>query len=334
MKKYIYLAVSTMLLLTAVFLSGSMLTGQPLSAELFELEARSVNNTITASGRLEYRAGTAVKLPHNGIIDSIAVSNGDSVQKDDLLLSYCKIDDAYLSMLSQYTGLQDSSALVGLLSQYGDTEELLNEVKQYCPIEQVYASRSGKVTELSYDSGDFVGKDSLVLRIAEQQQAEIPVNINETSIRQIQIGQPAEIVFTALPDRRYSGKVSRLAKEAAVTNGLSGKETTVEVVLTLDEQDEDLRVGYSASCSIITSVEEDVLIVPYDAIHTDRDGDYVWVNNNGFARKTAVVIGTEYKDGAAILQGLSEGDSVILNDEPIQEGQKIVPQDRKAVPYA
>lgn len=328
MKKYIYLAVSTLVLLTAVFLSGSMLTGQPIQADILVLKARRMDNTITASGRLQYRSGTAVKIPHNGVIETIAVSNGDNVQKGDLLFSYYKIEDAYVAMLSEYTGLQDTNALLGLLSQYGDPEELLNEVKRYCPVEQVKASRSGSITDLKYDSGDFAEKDSLVMRIAEQQQAEIPVNISENSIRQIEIGQPAEVVFSAIPDRSYSGKVTRLAKEAEVTSGLSGKETTVEVTLTLDEEDEDLRVGYSAVCAIITSTDEGVLVVPYDAIRTDSDGDYVFVDDGGFAKRAAVTIGTEYKDGAAILTGLSENDCVILNDEPIKEGQKIILHDR------
>ena len=329
MKKYIYLAVSTVILLSVILLSGAMLTGGSVQADILVLKARTMNNTISTAGKLQYKAGTAVRVPQAGMIETVFVKNGDLVQKDDILFSYYKIDEAYTVMLSQYTGLQDMSSLLGVLSQYGDTQELVQELKKVCPLEEVRASHNGRVTGLSYDSGDFVEKETVVLKIAEQQQAEIPVNISENQIREVQIGQQADIVFNAVPDKHYSGKVTRMAKEAEVTGGVSGKETTVEVTLTLEETDDDLRVGYSAVCSIITSTDEAVLVVPYEAVRTDTHGDYVFLAENGFAKKVSVTLGTEYKDGAAVLAGLSENDLLILNSEAVEEGQKITMHDRK-----
>ena len=324
MKKYIYLLLATGMVLAVILMSGSMLTGHPVQADVLILKAQSMNNTISASGKLQYREGIAVKVPGTGIIESVAVKNGDQVQKGDLLFSCYKIEEVYTAMLSQYTGVHDTKALIGLLSQYGSPADLLQEVKQYGTLENVCASHNGKITSLKYEQGDIIEKDAVVLKIAEQQQAEVPVNINESQIQQVRIGQKADIVFNALPDRHYNGTVTKIANEADVTNGLSGRETTVEVTLMLDEEDKDLRVGYSAVCSIITSTDEAVLMVPYDAIRTDEEGDYVLVYEQGFARKRPVTVGTEYKDGAAVTEGLSENEILLLNAEMIEPDQKII----------
>ncbi len=328
MKKYIYLFLSTFIIVMVIVMSGYMLSGETAQADVLILKARSMNNTITAAGKLQYKSGFAVRTVQAGIINNMAVKNGDYVKQNDLLFSYYKIDDAYTAMLSQYTGSNSPEALLGILSQYGSTEDILNEAKKYCAVENVYAAEEGKVTDVKYGADDVVEKNDVILKIADQQQAEVPVNINESHIHQISVGQKADIVFNAVPDKHYTGRVTHLASEAEITNGVTGKETTVEVTLTVEGHDDLLRVGYSAVCSIITSTDENVLVVPYDVIRTDDRGDYVLVADDGFVRRVPVKIGTEYKDGAAITEGLSENDNVIVNYDTMTEGQKVAIRNR------
>ena len=101
------------------------------------------------------------------------------------------------------------------------------------------------------------------------------------------------------------------------------KETTVEVTVTLDSSDDELRVGYSAVCTIRLSTDEDVLVLPYDLIRSDEGGDYVFVAEKNKARKRYIKTDKEYKDGIRATEGVSQGDAVINDSEGLYDGQKI-----------
>ena len=102
MKKYIYLFLSTLLIITVTILSGYAVNGNTAEVEVFSLETKNMDNTITSSGKLQYRSGKSVKANEMGIIKDIYVKNGDEIKKGDVLFSYYQAEIA-----SQYADLQN-----------------------------------------------------------------------------------------------------------------------------------------------------------------------------------------------------------------------------------
>ncbi len=329
MKKYVYLFLCTAFVISAVVMSGFMLKGTPVECDVLILKPQSMDNTVTATGRLQYKEAYSVRNPFTGIMNSISVENGSEVQSGDLLYSYYKIEDAYTALLSGYTGEAGTEGLLGMLSQYTGVDELLSEVKKYCTVENVYAEKAGRVTGLRYHEDELIEKNAVTLKLSEKDTMEIPVNINENYIDKIEVGQSAVVVFSAASKQRYPAKVTSIAKEASVTSGLTGKETTVEVVLTLQESDEHLRPGYSASCTIVTSTDQNVIVVPYDAVVTNDDKSYVYLLSDANVRKQEIMTGKEYKDGIEALKGLQKDDVLILNADRVREGDKIKIHEQK-----
>lgn len=328
LKKFIWLFVLTLLSLALIIMPGFMSDNDPLLTELYPVSQKNMQRTVSASGRLRYRSGRPVRTDFAGILDRLEVKNGDEISEGDLLFSYYKVDDAYSAMLSQYGGTQGLEALLGTLSGGIDKQGLISEAKKYCTLENVCSPCSGTVTDISCSDGDILDKDSMVLRISDGCTMEIPVNINETYIEQISVGQKAEITFSALPGKTFSGEVSAVSDEAEQTSGISGKETTVEVTVTLsDAENSTLRVGYSASCTIVTSVDKDVLFLPYEYLRSDDGGDFVFIEKGGRAKKVSIKTGREYKDGTEIISGLEAGDRVIIGTDNIYEGRKVIKDD-------
>ena len=246
------------------------------------------------------------------------------MKKDDLLFSYYRLDDAYSALISQYQNTEGIEAILSTFSGQIDSSELLDEAKKYCTLENVYSEYNGTVTDISCHTDDIVEKNSTVLKISDQQVLEVPVNINEAYIKEIEIDQKAVVTFNALPDENFEGKVTKIADEADQTSGLTGKETTVEITITLDDKEnENLRVGYTAACSIITSTDENVLVLPYEQIRTDDSGDYVFIVENNKAKKVRIETGKEYKEGIQIISGLKKDELVIAGTEDYYDGQKI-----------
>ncbi len=313
MKRYIYLCLATLAVSAAIVLSGYMVRGSAVEAEIWVLQPQDMENTVTSSGKLQYRSGSSVKNEELGIIKEMLVNDGDSVSKGDVLFSYYAAEFA-----SQYA---EAGSLLNNLSV---KEQVLEEAKKYCTVKEVTAPSAGRITGISCHTDDIVPKGTEVVHLADTDELEIPVNISENYIARIRSGQTANITFHAVPDKVYTGKVTKIAEEAVQTTGLSGKETTIAVTVTLDEKKDDLlRIGYSADCSIVTSVDKSVLVIPYEYLRSDEEGDYVLSAVRGRAKKIAVTLGKEYQNGAAVLSGIQENAPIIKNAE-ITDGQAII----------
>lgn len=328
MKKYVCLFIVTLIALAVIIMPGFISDNNTLSAEVYTVTGKDMDRTVTATGRLRYRSGRPVRVESAGLLDRLSVSNGDEVSEGDLLFTYYKADDAYNAVLSQYGGVQGIEALMGTFSGSIDRSALISEAKKYCTIESVYSPCTGTVTDISYSADDILEKNSMVLRVSDGHKMEIPVNINETYIEQISTGQRAEIAFSALSGETFTGEVTSVAEEAEQTSGITGRETTVEAVITLDgDHSGSLRAGYSASCTIVTDTDKDVLFLPYEYIRTDDGGDYVFIVSGSRAAKQYITTGSEYKEGTQILSGLKKGDRIIINSDSAFDGQAVTISD-------
>ena len=312
MKKYIYLILSTVVIVSAIIMSGYALKDSTVKVETLVLEPQDMDNTVTSSGKLQYRAGKSVKCDGFGIMKEVFVKSGDRVQKGDKLFSYYIAD-----MAEQYADMGN------LLANLSMKDKVLEEVKKYCTVKEVISDTDGKVTSVQYNADDIMQKNTDVIKLANADILEVTVNINENYIDEVKTGQKAEITFNAVSDRKYTGKVTKIAEEAVQTTGLNGKETTVSVTITLDgKKDDKLRIGYSADCSIVTSTDKDIIVVPYEYIHSDEKGEYVYGAVKNKAKKIYIKTGNEYKNGAQIISGLQKGDKVIKNSD-VYNGQHI-----------
>lgn len=322
MKRYIYLFSATAVIVGMIIMSGFLTANGIYEAETFVIQTCDMDNTVTGSGRLRYSSGKNIRSHYSGIAGEVNVKNGDTVKSGDILYTIYKADESYTSMLSD----DSISALLSSFSGSNDTSGIMDEAKKYCISEAVYSDTDGTVTDLSLHENDIIKKDSVVMKITDTNTLEIPVDINELYIGLVETGQKAEVSFSAVPDRKFSGEVTAIADEAEQTSGLTGRETTVEVTVTLDgsEPTKDLRAGYSALCSIITSTDKDILVLPYEQIRTDDNGDFVFIVKNSRALKKYIKTAKEYKEGVEISDGLKSGDIIIDSKEDISDGQNVI----------
>lgn len=323
MKKYVYLILSTILVISIIVMSGFIVRGQETECEVFTVTKSTMENTVTASGRLRYSAGTPVKLGSDGIIGEIYVKNGDSVASGDPLMVVYKLNGNCSALLSKYGGVKGAEALLGMVSGGKDTATLIEEAKKYCEQETITSDRDGTVSDLSAVTDQLAEKNAVLMKITDKTSLEVPVNVSESVIGRIEKDQKATVEFNAIQGRTYSGKVVSVSDEASQTGGLTGKETTVEVIVSLDEYDSALKAGYSALCSIVTSIDKDVMCIPYDYLLSSEEGSCVYLYKDGTARKTPVETGTEYRTGTAVLKGLHQGDKIITDPEEVSDGQKV-----------
>jgi HlyD family secretion protein len=165
------------------------------------------------------------------------------------------------------------------------------------------------------------GGGSLVT-IASMDNLKARIKVNEIDSTRVKTGQKVTVTCDAV-GKDYTGNVDGIAPTAVTSAGARGEETTVEVVVTLDNSS-GLKPGYNINAAIKVSENPNSLLIPIEAV-ADRDGKkVVFVEDNGAAKMREVSIGINGEKQLEILSGVGEGDKVILNPAPnLKEGDKV-----------
>lgn len=318
MKRYIYLFLGTAAIISAIVMSGYLITKNIADVYVLTVSQKDVDNTVSVQGKIQYASEKAVNIDCNGVINEIFVNDGDYVNKNDKLFSYYEIDEAVASVsISDYSDLTQISSIIS------NDSSIVEGIKDNLETKIMYAKSNGIISGISVSEGDYAESTDKILKIIDKSSFEIPVNINETVISDIQVGQYVEVTFPALENKTFIGTVSEIATEAKQTTGLTGKETTVETTISIDKEADDLRVGYTANCSIITSTEHNALVVPYECVRSDEGGEYVYIVSGQKAYKKYIETGTEYKDGILVKSGIDNNNILIKNCDSIYDGQSV-----------
>jgi RND family efflux transporter MFP subunit len=180
-------------------------------------------------------------------------------------------------------------------------EEALNDTRLVAPI-------SGTVMSLDFVVGDSVGT-SAVVTIADLSQDYLEIFLDETDWGSIAVGYNAEIIFDALPDNVFTGKVT------SVDPGLyeSGNTSVVRGLVLVDENPNGLNLPISsgAAVDIIGGRAENAVLVPVDALRETSPGQYaVFVIENDKPKLRVVEIGLQDLFYAEVLSGLEPGNVV------------------------
>ena len=142
----------------------------------------------------------------------------------------------------------------------------------------IVAPMSGKVTRLAVEEGEvavpgtFSRETGLLMTISDLSVIEVTVQVDETDVIRIELGDSADVSIDAYQDTTFAGRVTEVANSsvrgAAATAAAGGQEQAVdyEVVITLDRPPRDVRPDLSATARIITATRTGVLTVPIIAL--------------------------------------------------------------------
>ncbi len=251
--------------------------------------------------------------------------------RDSILVSRQQLDDARTRVEVQ-TQLLEAARYGVSQAQAGvdEAEDRLSKTIFSAPM-------PGKVTRLNVEEGETViigtmnNPGSLVLTISDLSLIEVVVQVDETEVSMISLGDRASIRIDAFPDQEFSGQVTEIGNSAITPpsqqQGNQQAAIDFEVVLTLDETNVPLRPDLSATADIIVESRADAVSVPIIALTVrdaaevndsasqpgsdDDDVEGVFLVQGGlvyFQHVRAGIAGQEYFE---VLSGLSTGDVVV-----------------------
>jgi len=170
----------------------------------------------------------------------------------------------------------------------------------------IKAPMSGRVTRLNVERGEtaVVGTmnnpGSLLLTISDLSIMEAVIEVDETDVPEIEIGDSTVVLIDAYPGREFLGRVTKIGNSSIrPRNQLqSGSEQAIdfEVRITLEDPGVDLRTDLSATADVVTAVRPEVLAIPIIALallepsqfeRIPREGEEVQQENSSDADSDA-----------------------------------------------
>jgi HlyD family secretion protein len=164
-------------------------------------------------------------------------------------------------------------------AQIRRTEGSLNQARDQLAKTRIFAPIDGKVSALSTEVGERVaGTGSYggaeVMRVADLDNMEVRVNINENDIVNVKVGDKARVSIDAFPNRKFEGAVKEIGSAARITGQNTQDEVTNFLVkIRILEKDAPLRPGMSANADVETRTVQNVVAVPIQSVTVrSRDG--------------------------------------------------------------
>lgn len=180
--------------------------------------------------------------------------------------------------------------------------------------------KSGAGGSSAAQSAESGGGSSAPVVIARDGELAVRLSVNEVDVPSLKVGQRAELEFDAVSGLTATGEVADIARDGSVDQGV----VTYDVVVSLDVGDKRLKPGMSASATIVTAVQRDVLLVPNAAVKTSDERAYVQVLDPGATSPRDVAVSTGLKGATetVITKGLEEGVLVITKVSEAESGSK------------
>jgi RND family efflux transporter MFP subunit len=199
----------------------------------------------------------------------------------------------------------------------------VDEIKATIVTMHLFAPFDGTVVEKQGEEGEVIATMAMstslgrtaVVTIADLDKMDVETDISEGLMSRVELGQPAEVSVSAVPSRRYRGRLRQVIPMGDRTRG------TVKVKVEVLDPDDKLFPELAATVHFLPNKAEagrdasrSFIFVNKSAVFSENGHDFVWVvNSNNELQKRAVEVATTTDALARVESGLDANESVVLN---------------------
>jgi RND family efflux transporter MFP subunit len=195
------------------------------------------------------------------------------------------------------------------------------------PINGIVLKKYREVGDTINYGGDIEagGGTTDIVQLADTDDMRAEVDINESDISKVSIGEPASVVLDAFPDRAFAATVVKIYPAADRQKGTVKVEVhIVKPDLRIIKPEMSTKLTFLAKTALQESAP--LVLVPKKAVVTDSGRSFVWVVRADRIYRTNVSLGREFQDGIEVLQGLTGGEMVIVVPPAgLRDGEQVTP---------
>jgi len=299
----------------------------------YTVKTGNFTNYVQIQGRIDAQDNVTAYSQSPGVITALYVKPGQHVNKGQVLV---QLDNSVLNqniaqaetqvnlnrtLFERQKNLWDQK--IGTEVQFLQAQTALqSSIKQVASLRQqadmyrITSPINGTVDQMDLKLGQIVSPGLNGIRIVNADILKVKADVPESYARSVNQGDNVKVV---VPDANDSltTKVTFAAKVIDPTSRSFG----IEIML---PSRKSLRPNMTAIIKIADYSKNNALAVPVNAIQRSEAGDYVFLDQNGIAKKKAVTVGATYGGQSEILSGLSAGDQLVIQGAgDIEDGDKL-----------
>jgi len=211
----------------------------------------------------------------------------------------------------------------------------------------------GIVTALPVEEGEVAvigtmnNPGTKLLTIADMSVVEAVLEVDETDVPNVKVGQRSTVTIDAYPNKTYSGVVTEVGSSPIQrVPGASTEAVNFEVKIQIENPPPGVRPGFSASADIITGTRAKAVAIPIQALVVrekpgsgkngkPQDEEGVFVTDSGAVKFAPVTTGLSGESNIEIVSGLKEGQQIVTGPfkalRELKDGSKVKEQKEEAV---
>ena len=324
----------TLFIIVLVFIIGGVAVtlifqrANKVPYELATVQQGNIVQEVSASGKVESPTRVDLQFKNSGEITFLKtevdqkVKKGEVLAKQDASLLYAQLKQAQATLKNQeyklrsreenniknYDDKYDIKAQKALVEQAQADIELqrakISETVLVSPMDGVIVTANSEV-------GEIAKPETLIVSIISDESLQINVDVAETAIANVKVGQTVRITLDAFDNAiEWAGTVTEIDS----TETIRGGAVYYKTIVSFDKKDPSIKSGMTANIWIKTAISENTLLIPVSALQ----------NNNSIVRvlqgkqvvEKEVTTGLKNDAGMVeIVSGLSQGEQLIIGNK-------------------
>ena len=299
----------------------------------YTVKAGNFTNYVQIQGHIDAQENVTAYSQSPGVITALYVKPGQHVGKGQVLV---QLDNSVLTqniaqaetqvnlnntLFQRQKNLWDQK--IGTEVQFLQAQTALQSsqkqvasLRQQADMYRITSPINGTVDQMDLKLGQIISPGTNGIRIVNADVLKVKADVPESYSESVNQGDNVLILF---PDANDSIK-TKVTFAAKVIDPAS-RSFAIEIKL---PQNKSLRPNMTAIVKIADYSKNNSLVVPINAVQRSEAGDYVFVDEGGFAKRRNVKVGATYGGNSQILSGLTPGDQLVTEGaNEVEEGDKI-----------
>lgn len=309
-----------------------------VSVKVATVKNEEISLDFIANGNFEPKQELSMEAEKSGKVIKVLAKEGDHVtvgqtlaimRGDAISVNAQAAEAAYQNAKSDYNRFENAYKTGGVTKQQLDQAKvaLTNAEANYKQAKinigdtRIKAPISGIINAKMIEQGSMLAAmpPTKMFEIVNVNTLKLKVTVNESQVANLKLGNNISVTSSVYPDKTFSGKITFIAAKAD-----SSLNFPVEIEIT-NNANNDLKAGmYGTAVFKSNQQKQNLTVIPRTAFVGSVSSNQVFVVENGTAKLKTVTAGRILGDKVEILNGLSDGETVITTGQiNLQEGSKV-----------
>ena len=309
-----------------------------VSVKVTPVKTEEVSLDFMANGNFQPIQELTFSAEKSGKVISVLVKEGDYVRVGQTLLtvrgdvinvSAQQAQAVYQNAKSDYSRYENAYKTGGVTKQQLDQAKLaltnaqssLTQANINVGDTKVKAPINGFINKKYVEPGSILAgmPATALFDIVNVSKLKLVVTVNETQVASLKKGNNVSITASVYPDKTFSGKITFIASKSDESLNFP-----VEIEIA-NNSDNDLKAGMYGTANFASNQQkQNLMVVPRNAFVGSVSSNQIFVAENGVAKLRKVTAGRILGDKVEIINGLSDGETVIVTGQiNLQDGNAV-----------